>query len=398
MRNLTRLLAALSVLICSFTSVYADDADRATNNEDKVADLESEISYRVIGGDPADEGAWPWQVVLYSRNSKGEYHTICGGSLIEKSWVLTAAHCIRTTHATNFRIVEGTSRIDRILRPNGKGRAIVVERVIPHEAYDDRKIQNDIALLKLASPARSQPVGLAFPEGGALENLGRMATITGWGAVRPYDPDTWSDPVTHEKLKPWDSRYFLDRLQQAVLPIIDCKQAPPKWQSNMDNRNLCTLIPDGTKSSCQGDSGGPLVAKREDGSFAQIGITSFGGKPCNNGPSVFSRVSVFKGWIEANSGLKLDDKSSPKPVPTPDPKPPARPPEVARTECRPGQSRWCGCGFRPGGKAQARAECPVSCYHQEAWLSCASGRNPRSKDHADFPERAVAFDADRRKV
>ncbi|MGE0285360.1 MAG: trypsin-like serine protease [Bradyrhizobium sp.] len=322
MRKCFRLLGIVLLIICSGGFALADDADRA-RNDDKVADLEAEISYRVIGGDPADEGAWPWQVALYSLNARGEYSSICGGSLIDKSWVLTAAHCLRTTDAKNYRIVEGASRIDRILRSNGKGRALAIERVIPHETYDGKRIQNDIALLKLASSARSQPVVLAFPEGGPLEEVGRTSIITGWGAVRPYDPETWTDPNTHEKLKPWDPRYFLDRLQQADLPIIDCKQAPKAWHSSMDRRNLCTYIHDETRSSCQGDSGGPLVAKREDGSFAQIGVVSYGGSPCNRNPSVFSRVSAFKDWIEAKSGLRLGDQTTPKPVPTPAPRPPA---------------------------------------------------------------------------
>lgn len=310
------------LLMCAAGVALADDEDHA-RNDDKVADLESEISYRVIGGDPADEGAWPWQVALYSLNARGEYSSICGGSIIDKNWVLTAAHCVRSTNAKSYRIVEGTNRIDRVLRPNGKGRVLAIERVIPHEAYDDKRIQNDIALLKLASSASSQSIAISLPEGGPLEDVGRTSIITGWGAVRPYDVKTWSDPETHEKLKPWDPRYFLDRLQQADLPIIDCRRAPPDWQKTMDHRNLCTYVSGETRSSCQGDSGGPLVAKREDGSFAQIGVVSFGGSPCNRNPSVFSRVSAFKGWIEANSGLKLGDKTTPKPAPKPGPKPPA---------------------------------------------------------------------------
>lgn len=326
MQRFFRLLAVVILLGCSAGLGYADDENRATNDE-KVADLESEISYRVVGGDPADEGAWPWQVVLYLLNSNGEYSTICGGSLIDKSWVLTAAHCILSPEAKKYRIVEGTNTITRILRPHGKGHALVIQAIIRHESYDAKGTRNDIALLKLASPAFSQPVALAFPEGSPLETLGRMTTVTGWGAVRSYNPDNWTDPATREKLKPWDPRYFLDRLQQADMPITDCKLLPQSWQSFIDHRNLCTHEPDEKKSSCQGDSGGPLVAKQENGSFAQIGIVSFGGNPCDKGPSVFTRVSAFKGWIEANSGLKLGDTVSPKPTPRPEPKPPGPTPK-----------------------------------------------------------------------
>lgn len=44
---------------------------------------------RIIGGVEATLGRWPWQVSLYYSNR----HT-CGGSIINRLWVVTAAHCV----------------------------------------------------------------------------------------------------------------------------------------------------------------------------------------------------------------------------------------------------------------------------------------------------------------
>lgn len=50
---------------------------------------------RVVGGVDAQLNAWPWMALLGYRNTLGEVGWKCGGSLITKSHVMTAAHCIR---------------------------------------------------------------------------------------------------------------------------------------------------------------------------------------------------------------------------------------------------------------------------------------------------------------
>lgn len=45
---------------------------------------------RIVGGQTAEKGSWPWQAMLASRDGS----QFCGGSLVEENWVLTAAHCV----------------------------------------------------------------------------------------------------------------------------------------------------------------------------------------------------------------------------------------------------------------------------------------------------------------
>lgn len=44
---------------------------------------------RVLGGTDAKRGAWPWQVAVYTSSNT----FVCGGSVINPLWLVTAAHC-----------------------------------------------------------------------------------------------------------------------------------------------------------------------------------------------------------------------------------------------------------------------------------------------------------------
>ena len=61
------------------------------------------FSARVVNGNNAAPNSWPWQVSLRFNNNH-----FCGGSLIGKDLVLTAAHCFRfITDLSKVTIVVG---------------------------------------------------------------------------------------------------------------------------------------------------------------------------------------------------------------------------------------------------------------------------------------------------
>ncbi|XP_043742438.1 serine protease 44-like isoform X1 [Cervus elaphus] len=126
---------------------------------------------RIIGGMPAPERKWPWQVSLRINNEH-----VCGGSLIAPQWILTAAHCI-------FGFEEYTVRMGSVLLHPQSGMAIPVQDIVCHSFYDVRTLSNDIALVLLAHSvnysAFIQPVCL--PEKNFEAEAGTRCWVTGWG-------------------------------------------------------------------------------------------------------------------------------------------------------------------------------------------------------------------------
>ncbi len=294
---------------------------------------------RVVGGEPAKPGAWPWQVLMYIAVDGGKSVLSCGGSIISTRWVLTAAHCVtdetgKPRGRENFFIVEGTTR--KLVPDDAVDVAARVERVIPHEGWNPGTQANDIALLRVNRDLRSVPVALATPAAAKLADPGRLATVTGFGRTGwiGRDPKTGAPtdgltgrPLTDAEIK---TRYSTDKLLQVEVPIVavdQCKAAYDRVEryrgKAIDQRILCAGVPDGGKDSCQGDSGGPLVT-RDDTGFVQIGVVSWGhGCAVAGFPGIYARVAAYDGWIREKSGVAQDgpatDVPPPAVVPEPDP-------------------------------------------------------------------------------
>lgn len=293
---------------------------RRVDGDTRVAALRDAVSFRIVGGNKAERGAWPWQVVVYIKDRSGVFSMECGGSVVAETYVLTAAHCILSPDAASYAVVEGTSHIDQDLKPDSPGAVRQVKRVIRHEAYNPDTQENDIALLELSSKASSQPIRLASVEDASSEQSGTFAVVTGWGTLRSITNDG-KDAETGEVVRAGDPRYFTNDLMQVELPVVDqtsCSQAYPG--NRIDRRVVCAGLPEGGKDSCQGDSGGPLVVKDARGEYTQIGVVSFGRQCAVKGAfGVYSRVSAFHDFLRQ---IEVVDVQKPVVPDVPPPTPP----------------------------------------------------------------------------
>ena len=245
----------------------------------------------IVGGEPAQLSAWPWQVRLSIATSQGTF--LCGGSLVSDQWVLTAAHCIEdagsTVSAANITVRAGSVQKD------SGGVVVGVSRVITHPAYEPVTTDNDIALLRLSSPLPlSKTISPIAPLSASQEQQlaanNTLATVTGWGTTR-------SGGSTSAVL------------MQAQVPLIssgDCANQSAYPSSKLSSNMICAGYPQGGKDSCQGDSGGPLVVPSGQGGHVLAGIVSWGaGCAAPDFPGVYTRVANYQPWLQTQTQLAL---------------------------------------------------------------------------------------------
>jgi secreted trypsin-like serine protease len=266
----------------------------------------------IVGGKPAPQGKYPWQVRLY--DSMDDNIGFCGGSIIGDRWVLTAGHCLIDAES----VVVGFGDVDRT-----KTKKIASEKIIVHPDYLQGK-KADLALIKLSQPIPNAPaIGLADPSAEQrLLHPGAKVTVTGWGAIWDFpafqnavDVMAGRRSLSERKLLSDEELQAPRKLHEVDIEVIDpqeCKAVHESLQVpdfTIGDTEICATGPLGGKDSCFGDSGGPLVAPADTPlGYVQVGIVSWGVQ-CGNPlfPGVYTRVSSFSDWI--NRTMSIDQVS-----------------------------------------------------------------------------------------
>jgi len=281
----------------------------------------------IVGGEKTKPGIYPFTVALGKWTRGGKIAYQCGGTLINKWFVLTAAHCKKEIDGGLADIGDWKISTSNDCFSRGKclptNQIIDIQALIPHAGFKISKtnVENDIMLVKLGTMVEyndQSVVPACLPLGRFDLNVlgisnfengidGVRAHAVGWGKTQVRSLDTFSKIVS-ETL----SSATTDVQRKVDLPLQTenkCKQSFPAVRYD---KQLCAGGETG-RDTCNGDSGGPLVINKfskitknltpdtEDSRWYLIGIVSFGSSRCGTGlPGVFTRVSAHLDWIKQN--------------------------------------------------------------------------------------------------
>jgi hypothetical protein len=248
----------------------------------------------IVGGQEASISQFPWQVLVLLVDEEEGIEASCGGSILDASHVLTAAHCVDHDATTNqyprgdFRVVAGASNVQSVVLgasypPGSQHSSLSSIRTHPYYTVLPN-IKDDVAVLTLKEPftlstaANAQAIPLVAT--GVSPASGTAVSVSGYGKQSGAEG---SEP---------NGRLYSTTL--TALGSDACRELVGANSAVL----LCAVGP--SSATCQGDSGGPLT---QGSPAVQVGIVDFGPKACPVGqPSGFSNVGApeVRAFIEGS--------------------------------------------------------------------------------------------------
>ncbi len=273
--------AILSTLlgVCSYASAAEDYTAYIVNGSD--ANVTTFSSYVALFVD------------LIEYNNTYYAGSYCGGTILDSTHILTAAHCVYSTDPDNslyslFTVVVPNLQYESYY-PYSITEKKRVSKIYYRDDYDSSTLNNDLAILKLESALTTVDSGdyATRPDTGS----DYRTTSESFYAVGHGNTKTGSDDA--------------DSLQKASLNYVANSSCN---YSNMTDTKLCmegdVNATNGLETStCQGDSGGPLYWYYGS-SYVQVGVTSYGpatfcGDASYSATSVFTEIYDYEDWIDS---------------------------------------------------------------------------------------------------
>lgn len=192
---------------------------------------------------------------------------LCGGTLLNNYWVLTAKHCVESSIPNEISVRTGSNSLNN-------GTVVGVDRIIQNRTID-------LALLKLDTSVEiNSSLSLI-----ALENDPYVLNVT--GQVSTYGWGITGENQTNSL-----------NLQKADLELVNRDECWGPLGENQQGPYLCARAVNNQISGvCNHDSGGPLIYKNQ-----LIGVVhgDKGDGLCGEATQLFTRVSIAESWINDN--------------------------------------------------------------------------------------------------
>lgn len=270
--------------------------------------VESAARSYIVGGQPGDASQVKYLVRVVAAGQ------MCGGCLIAKGAVLTAAHCTTTTDPSQFNIREGRNTQAEM----DQAAQLMAVSVHPHEQYSQATYNADIAVI-LVQEDHPLTVFLKVDSSG-MATVGATAHLEGWGLTSAQG-----------------SVSSLNKLEHTVVADQDCADPATAIEGSL----FCAASGTDGSTACMGDSGSPLVSGN-----SVVGVVSHGDQECHRSATSFTKVSTFAQWIA--------EKTSPSQAGQGEAnnQPPGPPNEEANKPRQPTTPDQATGGSPPGGAGQ----------------------------------------------
>jgi Trypsin len=257
----------------------------------------------IVGGRDAELGQFPWMVSIRFEASPGDdLRHGCGGGILNKNWIITAAHCILSGYQ---RIVVAGS-----VRLQDAGDRYRIVRSIPHPQYRDSNshwhewvmqkfkvlfgyatIFSSIGLLQVEDITFTQFVQ-PIPLNRRNIRLPTPAVLSGHGHYT-----TNVTEIRFSEHLQFKNTTILTNFDCAVRTALTGVVVEEDYRPIIYPGHLCTLVGRGI-GGCYGDSGSALVANG-----GVVGVVSFGLSCARGAPDIFIRVSHYLRWIDLQMRL-----------------------------------------------------------------------------------------------
>ncbi|XP_058835972.1 transmembrane protease serine 9-like [Topomyia yanbarensis] len=249
---------------------------------------------KIAGGSIANKQQFPYQAAILINFPDGS-GTLCGGSIVSATFVLTAAHCLGG--ALDATVVVGTNIISIPSDEQAVEIDVTFHDMLAHPNYDAVNVFNDIAILRLTKALtfsdKIQPIRLPSRQEAKLDLASVDATVSGWGAL---SGDEFADISDSLKLE----------LRFVSNPVISNGVCEKVFENLIRDFHVC-VSGDNGRNACQGDSGGPLTANLNN-MATLIGIVSYGStNGCERGsPAVYTRIGYYLDWISHITDIVIE--------------------------------------------------------------------------------------------
>lgn len=233
---------------------------------------------RIVGGIDANE-PYPWMVSIQNGSH------FCGGALIGKDWVLTAAHCLEDLQASDLTLVIGMQSLTSL---NG-GEIRDASWFLIHPDYDGSRFYSDIAIIKLDRSSNKTPISIINRSSNSALVPNEQMRVIGWGLTEDGNASSFSYELQQVDVSFQSDSVCIDTYGRMGI-------------SDYWSKSFCAGEVSGGKDACQGDSGGPIMVKAGE-EWALTGLVSWGsGCGVAERYGAYTEVAAFQEWIEQRRG------------------------------------------------------------------------------------------------